>query len=162
MSASTDLASASMPLLAFFFRCRPSKVNGLVTTPTVSEPMSRATWAMTGAAPVPVPPPIPAVTNTMSAPPSTSASRAASSMAAAAPISGLAPAPRPLVRLLPIWTLVGARLVSSTWPSVLAAMKSTPWMPASIMVLTALPPPPPTPTTLIFGPITSSSANSSM
>ncbi len=35
--ASTDLASASMPLLAFFFRCRPSKVNGLVTTPTVSD-----------------------------------------------------------------------------------------------------------------------------
>ena len=46
----------------------PSKWNGLVTTPTVRMPMSRAVLAMTGAAPVPVPPPMPAVTNTMLAP----------------------------------------------------------------------------------------------
>src|SRR5688572_14371990 len=32
-------------------------------------------------------------------------------------------------------------------------MKSTPWRPAAIIVLTALPPPPPTPTTLIRAPI---------
>jgi hypothetical protein len=38
----------------------PSNRNGLVTTPTVSTPFLRATSAMTGAAPVPVPPPIPA------------------------------------------------------------------------------------------------------
>jgi hypothetical protein len=31
----------------------PSKVNGLVTTPTVRMPALRAAWAMTGAAPVP-------------------------------------------------------------------------------------------------------------
>ena len=49
-------------------RWRPSKRNGLVTTPTVSAPSSRASCAMTGAAPVPVPPPMPAVTKTMSAP----------------------------------------------------------------------------------------------
>ena len=67
-------------------------------------------------------------------------------------MSGLAPAPRPLVKFFPIWILVGAWLVSSTWQSVLTATKSTPWMPASIMVLTAFPPPPPTPITLIFGP----------
>ena len=46
----------------------PSNVNGFVTTPIVSIPISFAAEATTGAAPVPVPPPIPAVTNTMSAP----------------------------------------------------------------------------------------------
>ena len=46
----------------------PSKWNGLVTTPTVRMPCSRAARAMTGAAPVPVPPPMPAVMNTMCAP----------------------------------------------------------------------------------------------
>ena len=51
-----------------------SRLNGLVTTPTVSAPISLATSAMTGAAPVPVPPPRPAATKTMSAPCSSSAS----------------------------------------------------------------------------------------
>ena len=102
MSASTDLASSAMPLVAFFLRWSPSNMKGLVTTPTVSAPISRAARAMTGAAPVPVPPPMPAVTNTMSAPPNTSPMRWASSRAAAHPMSGLAPAPSPLVRVLPI------------------------------------------------------------
>jgi len=43
-------------------------VKGLVTTPTVRMPSERATSAITGAAPVPVPPPMPAVMNTMCAP----------------------------------------------------------------------------------------------
>jgi hypothetical protein len=43
-------------------------MNGLVTTPTVSAPTSRATRASTGAPPVPVPPPIPAVMKIMSEP----------------------------------------------------------------------------------------------
>ncbi len=43
-------------------RRTPSNWNGLVTTPTVRMPISRAARAMTGAAPVPVPPPMPAVT----------------------------------------------------------------------------------------------------
>ena len=102
MSASTDLASSATPAFAFFLRCRPSKAKGLVTTATVRAPASRATRAITGAAPVPVPPPMPAVTNTMSAPQITSAMRDASSKAAAQPMSGLAPAPRPLVRFFPI------------------------------------------------------------
>jgi hypothetical protein len=45
-----------------------SKWNGLVTTPTVRMPISRAALAMTGAAPVPVPPPMPAVRKTMCEP----------------------------------------------------------------------------------------------
>ena len=45
--------------------------------------------AMTGAAPVPVPPPMPAVMNSMSAPSISSAMRSRSSIAASRPISGL-------------------------------------------------------------------------
>jgi hypothetical protein len=39
----------------------------------------------------------------------------------------------------------------SAWASVLATTKSTPWSPALIMLLTALPPAPPTPKTVIRG-----------
>jgi hypothetical protein len=60
-------------------------------------PISLATWATTGAAPVPVPPPMPAVMNSMSAPSITSMMRSRSSSAACRPTSGLAPAPSPLV-----------------------------------------------------------------
>ena len=49
-------------------RRRPSNVNGRVTTPMVRAPSDRAIRATTGAPPVPVPPPSPAVTKTMSAP----------------------------------------------------------------------------------------------
>ena len=68
ISVSTSAASASMPFSAAARRREPSKPNGLVTTPTVSAPSSRAIRATTGAAPVPVPPPSPAVMNTMSEP----------------------------------------------------------------------------------------------
>ena len=57
-----------MPCSAAFIRREPSNPNGLVTMPTVSAPSSRAMRATIGAAPVPVPPPSPAVMNTMSAP----------------------------------------------------------------------------------------------
>ena len=57
-----------MPASAWLARRRPSKVNGRVTTPMVSAPSERAMLATTGAPPVPVPPPSPAVTKTMSAP----------------------------------------------------------------------------------------------
>ena len=61
-----------MPVSACAARRRPSKPNGRVTTPMVSAPSARAISATTGAPPVPVPPPSPAVTKTMSAPLSTS------------------------------------------------------------------------------------------
>ena len=63
---STFWRSSSMPCSAWVMRRRPSKPKGLVTTPTVRMPASRAISATTGAAPVPVPPPMPAVMNTMS------------------------------------------------------------------------------------------------
>ena len=53
---------------ACVLRRLPSNPNGDVTMATVSAPTSRAIRATTGAAPVPVPPPSPAVTNTMSEP----------------------------------------------------------------------------------------------
>ena len=68
MRVSTSSESDAMPFSAACMRREPSKPNGLVTMPTVSEPSSRAMRATTGAAPVPVPPPSPAVMNTMSEP----------------------------------------------------------------------------------------------
>ena len=85
----------------------------------------------------------------MSAPLSASLISSRLSAAAPAPTSGLAPAPRPLVRLWPMPILTSASQASSAWASVLQAMNSTPFMPASTMRLTALDPPPPTPTTLM-------------
>src|SRR5215831_5134327 len=141
-----------IPSSACFIRRLPSKTKGLVTTPTVREPSSLAILAITGAAPVPVPPPMPAVTKIMSAPSSTSRRRSTSSWAERFPTSGLPPAPRPRVSFSPSWNLMGERLARRACASVLAAMKSTPGSPAAIIVFTALPPPPPTPTTLIRAP----------
>ena len=61
ISVSTWPCSSSTPFSACFIRREPSNWKGLVTTPTVRMPISRAALAMIGAAPVPVPPPMPAV-----------------------------------------------------------------------------------------------------
>ncbi|MNT66152.1 hypothetical protein D3C72_2041930 [compost metagenome] len=53
--------------------------------------------------------------------------------------------------LTPSWMIRSALVMVSAWASVLATTKSTPWRPAVIMLLTALPPPPPTPNTVIRG-----------
>ena len=75
INESTNSESSEIPLSAIFIRRLPSKRKGLETTATVKIPISFACCAMTGAAPVPVPPPMPAVINTMSAPSSASAIR---------------------------------------------------------------------------------------
>src|SRR5512141_1512253 len=116
---------------------------------TTSAPASDARRATTGAAPVPVPPPMPAVTKTMSEPATTSAILSASSSAALRPTSGFEPAPMPRDVVIPSWSFVDARFTFRTWRSVFAATNSIPLIPAWIMRLTALPPPPPTPTTLM-------------
>src|SRR5215469_4801393 len=113
-------------------------------------PSSRATCATTGAAPVPVPPPMPAVMNSMSHPSTSSTMRSRSSIAAWRPTSGSAPAPRPLVILQPICSAVLTLACFSAWLSVLMHMNSTPSIPAVTMCATALPPPPPTPITLMI------------
>jgi hypothetical protein len=138
-----------MPLSATCMRRRPSNGNGLVTTATVSTPISLASCATTGAAPVPVPPPMPAVMNTMSEPSSASMMRSRSSSAAWRPTSGFAPAPRPLVTLLPSCSCSLAPQFLIACASVLAVMNSTPSTLLLTMCATALPPPPPTPMTLM-------------
>ena len=69
--------------------------------------------------------------------------------AVSGPISGLAPAPRPLVMSIPICKLFLALLFLSACISVFAQMNSTPPTFFSIMCSTALPPQPPTPMTLM-------------
>ena len=78
-------------------RLPPSQSKGLVTTPTVRIPISLAILAITGAAPVPVPPPIPAVINSMCAPSIEARMSASAISAASRPFSGLLPAPNPVV-----------------------------------------------------------------
>ena len=86
---------------------------------------------MTGAAPVPVPPPSPVVTKIMSAPSSAWMIFSVSSSAAWRPTFGSAPAPSPFVSLLPICSFTGAGLLCSACRSVLATMNSTPSKPAA-------------------------------
>ena len=118
-----------MPFSAVFMRIWRSKAKGFVTTPTVRMPISLAMVATMGAAPVPVPPPIPAVTNTISDPLIASAISSRFSSAALAPTSGRPPAPRPRVVFSPICMRVGAWEYSSAWLSVLITTYSTPWIP---------------------------------
>ena len=147
---STFSFNFSIPDSAWFALFLPSNENGFVTTPTVRIPISLATWATTGAAPVPVPPPIPAVINTISAPLIASSISLFDSSAAFSPTDGLAPAPRPLVSFSPIWSLISAFDPCKAWRSVLSAINSTPDRPLSLILLMALFPPPPTPITFIL------------
>ena len=90
MRASTWALSSSAAFSATSLRLLPSKLNGLVTTPIVSAPESFAIWATTGAAPRPVPPPRPAVMNTMSESASAAAIFSESSSAERWPIGRVA------------------------------------------------------------------------
>ena len=101
INESTYFFNSSIPSFALFARRRPSKVNGRVTTATVKAPSSLEIFAINGAAPVPVPPPIPAVINTISLPFTDSRISASLSSAALRPYSGLPPAPRPFVVSFP-------------------------------------------------------------
>src|SRR5207247_661148 len=146
---STCLRISAIPMSAWRIRLRPSNRNGLVTMPIVRAPMSRAICAMIGDAPVPVPPPMPQVTKTMSALWRECSTSSRFSSIACRPISGRAPAPSPRVSFFPICTFTSALLLSRACASVFTEMNSTPWSPSSTMRFRALPPPPPTPTTFI-------------
>ena len=95
INESTLASSSARPASALFMRRVPSNSNGLVTTPTVRMPISRATRATTGAAPVPVPPPMPAVTNSILVPSKASRIWSSAASAASRPLSGMLPAPKP-------------------------------------------------------------------
>ena len=150
IKVSTAFFRFSIPASALFIRVFASKRKGLVTTPTVRIPISFAAPAITGAAPVPVPPPIPQVTNTMSAPSMIFLTSSMLSSAAFCPTSGCAPAPRPFVIFSPIWSTVGALHSVRACLSVLTPTNSTPPMASSTILFTALLPAPPTPITIIF------------
>ena len=93
---STSFSRAAKPTLAFRVRSSPSQPKGTVTMPMVRMPWLRHILATSGAAPVPVPPPMPAVINTILVLPSIMARISSSlSMAASLPRSGTAPAPKP-------------------------------------------------------------------
>ena len=122
-----------------------------MTIPTVSMPRSLQIFAMIGAPPVPVPPPIPAVINAILV--FTSSMRFISSndsSVACLPISGLAPTPRPCVRCGASWIRLGIALLANACASVLQIIKLQPSITWLCMWLTALPPPPPTPITFIM------------
>ena len=119
----------------------------MVTIPIVSLPIDLAIRATTGPAPVPVPPPIVAVINTILVSSSNSAPIFSSLFSASSfPTSGFPPAPSPLS---PSRTLTATGDFSNTILSVFATAKATSLIPSSYMFLTALHPPPPTPTTFI-------------
>ena len=147
-SASTFSRIASSPRRAFIIFWRPSKAKGMVTMPIVSMPISLATRATTGPAPVPVPPPIDAVTKAILVP-SLNISRIRSNdfSASSRPLSGSPPAPKPSS---PSCSLTGTGQFTSCWLSVLHTRNVTFSMPSSHIFLTALQPPPPTPTTLMI------------
>ena len=96
ISESTLASNSAKPRSALVMRRPPSNSKGLVTTPTVKMPISLAMRAITGAAPVPVPPPMPAVMNSMCAPSIALRISSTANSAASRPLSGLLPAPRPL------------------------------------------------------------------
>ena len=74
---------------------------------TVKMPISFAAFAITGAAPVPVPPPIPAAINNISFPRIISFMMSILSSAALLPIFGSPPAPKPFAVFWPKIILFG-------------------------------------------------------
>ena len=151
IKVSTFSFSFIIPSSAQNFLLLPSNSNGLVTTAIVKAPLSLAISAITGDAPVPVPPPSPQAKKIMSAPDKSSFNLSRDSSAAWRPTSGSPPEPKPLVKFSPIWIFIVALLLRSAWTSVLTAINSTPLIPPSATIKDrAFPPPPPTPTTFIL------------
>ena len=99
---STLVLSFLIPSSATAWRLVPSNEKGLVTTATVKIPFCLARPAIIGAAPVQVPPPMPPVIKTISAPSSNSSMRCLDSSAALVPVLGSDPLPRPRVSFSPI------------------------------------------------------------
>ncbi len=129
-SESTRSFSSLIPSMAWLILCCPSNRKGIVTIATVRIPASLVASAITGAAPVPVPPPIPAVKKTILVlleMASIMSSRF--STAACLPISGLLPAPLPSVIASPICIFNGTGLLFRAWASVLQTTKFTSFIP---------------------------------
>ena len=152
-SESTQGCSSLRPCIALLIRPGPSILRGIVTTATVRMPKSCAIFAITGEAPVPVPPPIPAAMKSIFTPEVSSSVRSCSSLSMAnlRPLAGSLPAPRPG----PICILLATLQLFSAWRSVLQTTKFTPAIFSVCIWFTALPPAPPTPITIIFDSVSS-------
>src|SRR3989338_2504627 len=145
MTVSHSFTSCLRPQSAFFSRAL-SREKGYVTIATTIAPSSFAMRATTGAAPVPVPPPIPAHRNTSWLSPSVCLSISLLASAHFCPTSGKPPAPSPFVMEAPSSTLLFAcKFLKCSW-SVLIATVVTPFTPILVILSTVLHPPPPTPT----------------
>ncbi len=95
ISVSTTACILSNPSIAFSILFCPSIVKGRVITPIVKAPCFFASPAINGAAPVPVPPPIPHVMNIISELAIFFFISDSDSLAASSPTLGLLPAPNP-------------------------------------------------------------------
>ena len=111
--------NSSIPRSALAIRTFPSKENGLETIPTVNIPISFANCAIAGIAPVPVPPPIPAVKNNKSVPCNIFLISSLFSIAALSPMDTSPPAPNPFVISFPICITFFVFASSRTFTSVL-------------------------------------------
>jgi len=140
------------PSSAFASLFLHSKLNGFVTIHTVSIPIFFAILAITGAAPVPVHPPIPDVIKIISVSCKTALISISLSSADFLPISGFAQAQRPFVRFSQIFTFESERHFAKSCASVLTATKPTHSKPSVIILSIALFPQPPTHKILIFAP----------
>ena len=96
-------------------------------------------------------PPMPAVTKHRSVPSTMACTSLLLSSAAFLPISGIPPAPSPLVTSVPTFRTLAPLALDrpKAWASVFTAQNSTPSTRVSIILSTALEPPPPTPITFI-------------
>ena len=101
IKVSTICSIFSRPITAFSYLLWPSIEKGSVTMPTVKAPTFFAISAITGAEPVPVPPPRPQVIKTISEPRNIFLISCSVSLAASSPILGSDPAPKPFVSSLP-------------------------------------------------------------
>jgi len=126
MRVSTFSCSFLMPFSALTMRFFPSLLKGLLTIPIVRIPISLACAAIIGAAPVPVPPPIPAAIKRRSVSFKKFFISSRDSSAALRPTSGFAPAPSPLVNSLPSCNLTLALDFFKSLILVLATANSIP------------------------------------
>mmetsp|Transcript_4383 Transcript_4383/g.12921 ORF Transcript_4383/g.12921 Transcript_4383/m.12921 type:complete len:217 (+) Transcript_4383:7194-7844(+) len=109
INVSTLFFNSAIPSIACCILFFPSNTNGFVTTAIVKQPNSLAISAITGAAPDPVPPPIPAVMKTRSPDETISPISCLLSSAAFFPITGFPPAPKPRVNFAPMLHVFGAK-----------------------------------------------------
>ena len=160
MSVSTDAFIRSSPSSACWNLLFPSKLNGFVTTHTVKIPISLAISAITGAAHVPVPHPIPAVMKTISVSSSMALISSYDSSADFFPTSGFAHAQRPLVSPRPMLICLSACDHASDCASVFTAINSTQSSPSVTIRFRVFDHAHPTQITLIFAPGIISGVNS--